>query len=165
MTRVVFEGSQVRLEIEEVDGHELEIVRHADSVAVVALHRGDVVLARQRREPAGGAVLELPAGKVDAGEQPLETARRELREECGLHGGDWRHLASFWTTPGFCDEKMHVFLAENVEDGEPEPDEHEEVELVRWPLAQVAARLGEVEDGKTLVGLLLLLREVSLRGS
>ncbi len=165
MTRVVYDGSQVRLEIEEVDGREVEIVRRADGVAIVAVQGDDVVLVRQHRHPTGGPVLELPAGKVDEGEEPLAAAKRELREECGLHGGGWKPLASFWTTPGFCDEKMHVFLAEGLQDGDPDPDEDEDVELVRWPVEEVARRVVELEDAKTLAGLLLFLREVSLRGS
>ena len=89
---------------------------------------------------------------------PLETARRELKEECGLSGGEWRELASFWTTPGFCRERMHLFAAEGVEQGVASPDPDEELELVRWPISEVETRLHEIEDAKTLVGLLLYVR-------
>jgi len=81
-----------------------------------------------------------------------------LREECGLSGGTWRELAAFWTTPGFCRERMHVFAAEGVERGEAAPEPDEELEVVRWRLAEVEERLGEIEDAKTLAGLLLYLR-------
>jgi ADP-ribose pyrophosphatase len=163
--RVAFEGRQFRVELEDEGGRELEIVRRVDAVAVVAVHDDHVVLVRQERAPAGRALLELPAGKIDDGEQPEDAARRELREECGLHGGTWRHLSTVWTTPGFCDERIHLFLATGLEQGGSSPDEHEEVELVRWPVPEVERRLAEVEDAKTLAGLLLFAREVSLRGS
>jgi ADP-ribose pyrophosphatase len=75
-----------------------------------------------------------------------------------LTGGEWRELAAFWTTPGFCRERMHLFAAEGVERGEPEPAEDEELELVRWRVGEIGDRLGEIEDAKTLAGLLLYLR-------
>lgn len=135
-----------------------EIVAHPGSVAVVAVDReGRVVLVRQHREPARATLLELAAGTLDPGETPFETARRELREETGLHGGRWRELAAFWTSPGFVRERMTLFAAEELEEGEAEPRGDEDVELVRWPLAEVRARLGELDDAKTLAGLLLYL--------
>ncbi len=90
-----------------------DVVVHGPAVAVVAVDDdGCVVLVRQRRAGAGGkSLLELPAGGVEEGESPLECARRELREETGLHGGEWAELAAFYTTPGFCDELMHLFRA------------------------------------------------------
>ena len=116
-----------------------------------------MTLVRQLREPARKRLLELPAGTAEPGEEPLATARRELQEECGLTGGEWRELAAFWTTPGFCRERMHVFAAEGVERGEASPAADEELELVRWPVAEVGERLHELEDAKTLAGLLLYL--------
>ncbi len=157
MSRIAFDGAQFRVEVEELDGREIEIVRHVDAAAIVAVHDGDVVLVLQQRHPVDEKVLELPAGKVDAGETPLGAAMRELEEECGLRGGDWRPLISFWTTPGFCDERMHLFLAENLERCDPRPDDDEDVEVVRWPLDELAGRIAEVDDAKTLVGLLLLI--------
>ena len=136
-----------------------DVVVHGPSVAIVAVDDEDcVVLVRQVRVPAGGAVLELPAGRVETGESPLETARRELREETGLHGGDWTELTSFFTTPGFCDERMHLFLATGVERGRAQPEADEELELLRVPFGDLSTLLVEVEDAKTLVGLLLVLR-------
>jgi ADP-ribose pyrophosphatase len=126
-------------------------------------HEACVTLVRQLREPARKRLLELPAGTAEPGEEPLATARRELQEECGLSGGEWRELAAFWTTPGFCRERMHLFAAEGVARGEPSPAEDEDLELVRWPLREVGERLGEIEDAKTLAGLLLYLRVRSER--
>ena len=81
-----------------------------------------------------------------------------MREECGLTGGEWRELAAFWTTPGFCREYMHLYLAEGVVAGDAHPDDDEDVEVVRWPVEGVESRLQEIEDAKTLAGLLLFLR-------
>jgi ADP-ribose pyrophosphatase len=155
----VYEGRLLGLTVERWGEHEREIVEHPGAVAIVAVDdAGCVTLVRQLREPARARLLELPAGTAEPGEEPLATARRELQEECGLSGGEWRELAAFWTTPGFCRERMHLFAAEGVERGEASPDPDEELELVRWPVAEVGERLGEIEDAKTLAGLLLYLK-------
>jgi ADP-ribose pyrophosphatase len=157
--RRVYEGSLVGLTVERWGDNEREIVEHPGAVAIVAVDgEGYVTLVRQLREPARRRLLELPAGTAEEGEEPLETARRELQEECGLTGGRWRELAAFWTTPGFCRERMHVFAAEGVERGEASPAADEELELVRWAVTDVRKRLHEIEDAKTLAGLLLYLQ-------
>jgi ADP-ribose pyrophosphatase len=136
-----------------------EIADTPDAVAIVALDAEErIVLVRQLRVATGAKLLELPAGLVDEGEAPLETARRELREETGLHGGTWSELASFWTSPGFVNERVTVFVAHELEEGEPEPDAGEDLEVVRWTVADVEERLLELEDATTLIGLLLYLR-------
>jgi ADP-ribose pyrophosphatase len=158
-SRGVYEGALLGVTVELWGDHEREIVEHPGAVAVVAVDdEGYVTLVRQLREPARKRLLELPAGTAEPGEAPLETARRELQEECGLTGGEWRKAATFWTTPGFCRERMHMFVAEGVERGEAFPAADEELELVRWRVAEISERLGEVEDAKTLAGLLLFLR-------
>jgi ADP-ribose diphosphatase len=159
MSRKVYDGKLVSLVLEEWGGDEREIVEHPGAVAVVAVDPHErVVLVRQLRAPARARLLELPAGTLGEDEGALECARRELREETGLSGGRWSELASFWSTPGFCRERVTLFLAEDLDEGEPDPAGDEELELVRWPVRDVADRLEEVEDAKTLVGLLLLLR-------
>lgn len=158
-SRTVYAGRLIGVTVERWGAHEREVVEHPGAVAVVAVDaEGCVTLVRQLREPARKRLLELPAGTAEPGEEPLATARRELREECGLTGGEWRELAAFWTTPGFCRERMHLFAAEGVAAGEADPAGDEELELVRWPLAEVEERLAEIEDAKTLAGLLLYLR-------
>lgn len=138
-----------------------EIVDHPGSVAVVAVDtERRLWLVRQWRQPAKKQLLELPAGTREEGEDPLETAKRELEEECGLVGGEWRELVSGWTTPGFVREHMTLYLAEGVEPrGEQDLDESEDVELVTWPVGEIAERFGELDDMKTQLGLLLYLRD------
>ena len=160
---MVYDGKLFDVTIERWGDHEREIVEHPGAVAIVAVDTdGMVALVRQRREAARKELLELPAGTLEEGEQPLDSARRELEEETGLTGGTWRELAAFYTTPGFCRERMHLFAAEGVESGPASPEEDEQLELIRWRVQDVAARLGEIEDAKTLAGLLLYLHETSL---
>jgi ADP-ribose pyrophosphatase len=158
-SRTVYDGKLIDVTVESWGEHEREIVEHPGAVAIVAVDAHDnVVLVRQLREPARKELLELPAGTLDVNEEPLASARRELAEETGLSGGEWTHAVSFWTTPGFCRELMHVFFAERVEEGQQRLEDDETIELVRIPVAEVAARIGELEDAKTLAGLLLYLR-------
>jgi ADP-ribose pyrophosphatase len=158
----VYVGSLLELTVEHWGENEREIVEHPGAVAIVAVDRDEqVTLVRQLREATRQHLLELPAGTAEEGEEPLETARRELQEECGLTGGEWRELAAFWTTPGFCRERMHLFAAEGVEHGQSAPAADEELELVHWPIAEIGEHLHEIEDAKTLAGLLLYLRVTS----
>jgi ADP-ribose diphosphatase len=157
--RRVYEGRLLGLTVERWGPYEREIVEHPGAVAIVAVDgEGYVALVRQLREATRRYLLELPAGTAESGEEPLETAKRELREECGLTGGEWRELAAFWTTPGFCRERMHVFAAEGVERGEAAPADDEQLELVRWRVSEILERLAEIEDAKTIAGLLLYLQ-------
>jgi ADP-ribose pyrophosphatase len=159
-SQVVWQGRLLAVTIERWGRHEREIVEHPGAVAIVSIDtEGYLTLVRQLREATRGMLLEIPAGTREPGEEPLVTAKRELREECGLTGGTWRKLGGFWTTPGFSREYMHVFLAEGVERGEAEPAADEELEIVRWPADEVESRIGELEDSKTLAGLLLYLRD------
>jgi ADP-ribose pyrophosphatase len=159
-SEVVYEGKAFAVVAEEWGDRRREIVTHPGSVAIVAVGAdGSITLVRQLREPARMELVELPAGTLEEGEEPLATAKRELEEECGLTGGEWRELGRFWTSPGFLDEQMTIFAAEGVErGGEQDLDEDEDVELVRWRFDEVEERIGELEDAKTVAGLLLYLR-------
>jgi ADP-ribose diphosphatase len=161
-SRTVYDGKLVDMTVETWGDREREIVEHPGAVAIVAIDRSERVwLVRQVREAARKKLVELPAGTREEGEEPLATAKRELHEECGLTGGTWTELGSFWTTPGFTREHMVVFLAEGVDEGDDEPDDDEDVEVVRWNVSEIDARLGEIEDAKTLAGFLLFLRHRS----
>jgi ADP-ribose pyrophosphatase len=155
-SRTAYDGRLFDVTVERWGEHDREIVEHPGAVAIVAVDNdGKVALVRQRREAVREYLLELPAGTLEAGESPLESARRELEEETGLTGGRWCELAGFYTTPGFCRERMHLFVAEGVEAGEAKPEADEELELVHWDVAEIDARIGELEDAKTIAGLLL----------
>ncbi|MGY1742766.1 MULTISPECIES: NUDIX domain-containing protein [unclassified Blastococcus] len=140
-----------------------EVVRHPGAVAVVALDdEGRVVLLRQYRHPVGGYLWELPAGLRDAdGEPPLATAKRELAEEVLLAADRWSLLATYFSSPGFCDEAVLVYLAEGLSAADrPEgfTVEHEELDMTveRVPLAEAVARVfaGEIRNPAAVVGLL-----------
>ncbi|MEA2308177.1 MAG: hypothetical protein QOG41_1386 [Thermoleophilaceae bacterium] len=127
-----------------------------DAVSIVA-HDGDhLFLVRQPREAVGEeALLELPAGKLDKdGEGPLETAKRELKEEIGKAAREWIHLTTFWSSPGFCDEQAHLYLATDLYDESADSGEDERIEIVTVPLDKLDETIAECRDAKTLIGLL-----------
>jgi ADP-ribose pyrophosphatase len=132
-----------------------EIVSHPGAVAVVA-HDGEYLwLVKQPREAVGDYLLELPAGKLDEeGEDVLATAKRELAEEIGKAANNWEHLTTFWASPGFSDEKIHVYLATDLYDEHAHTDEVERIEIVKVPLGEIDDVIRSNADSKTLVGLL-----------
>jgi 8-oxo-dGTP pyrophosphatase MutT (NUDIX family) len=135
---------------------EREIVAHPGAVAVVAHDGGSLYLVRQPREAVDEqGLLELPAGKLDEeGEEPLETAKRELAEEIGKGARRWERLTSFYTSPGFADEECHVYLATELYDEKADADDTERIEIVEAPLADLDDVIARCRDSKTLVGLL-----------
>ena len=154
-SKTVYDGKLIDVTLERWGEHEREIVEHPGAVAIVAIDLdGMLTLVRQRREAVRSELLELPAGTLEGGEAPLACARRELAEETGLTGGTWREVTAFYTTPGFCRERMYLFFAEQLERGDASPESDEQLEIVRWAAAEIAAKLGEIEDAKTLAGLL-----------
>jgi ADP-ribose pyrophosphatase len=137
-------------------------VWHPGAVGILAVDDAHVWLTRQPREAAGmTASLEIPAGKLDVpGEAPLACAQRELVEEIGKQAGRWTEIEAFYTSPGFSDERVWVFLATDLADadGGAQPDEDERIEIVPWPLDDLDGALAESEDSKTLIALLWLAR-------
>jgi ADP-ribose pyrophosphatase len=157
--------------VEAPDGHRStrDIAGHPGGVGMVAIDAdGNVLLVRQWRHAVGRALLEIPAGTLDrhpdgSVEEHLGAAKRELEEETGYRAGSWRHLAGFYTAPGFTSELMHVYLAEDLSpahEGRLGPDEDERLELERLPLGEAVAMAerGEFADAKSIVGLLLAAR-------
>jgi ADP-ribose pyrophosphatase len=134
------------------------IVRHPGSAVMMPVdERERVLLVKQFRLPAQRDLWELPAGRLDPDESPLQAAKRELREETGLTANNWVELASFWASPGYLDEKMTLFLAFDLAEGEQEPMEDERIEI-RWFEANELAELvraGKILDAKTIVGYFL----------
>jgi ADP-ribose pyrophosphatase len=131
------------------------IVRHPGSAVMMAVDENDrVLLVQQFRLPAEANLWELPAGRLDPGESPLEAAKRELREETGYQAKKWTELVSFWASPGYVQEKMTIFLAEDLKEGKQEPMDDERIEI-RWFDKDELARMvrnGRIIDGKTLIG-------------
>lgn len=145
--------------------HHHDKVWHPGAVTIVPYDERHVWLVRQPR-PASGqqSCLEIPAGKRDREDEALlDLAKRELAEEIGKQASDWRVIKPFFTTPGFCDEHITLFAATGLSDvpGGAAPDEEENIEVVAWPLSDIAGAIEETTDGKTLIGLLWLTRELS----
>ena len=138
-------------------------VWHPGAVGILALDDDHVWLTRQPREVIGApASLEIPAGKLDVpGEPPMQCAQRELVEEIGKDAGDWEEIEAFYTSPGFSDERVWLFLATDLRDAVngAAPEEDERIEIVPWALDDLDGALAESEDSKTLIALLWLARE------
>ena len=138
-----------------------DIVHHRGSAVMLPLDdRKRILLVRQYRLPAQRYLWELPAGSVDPGEKPLQTAKRELKEETGYRAKNWKNLISFYPSPGFLTEKMTIFLATGLTAGAAAPMDDERIET-RWFTAKeidTAIEAGEIQDAKTMLGYLFLKR-------
>jgi ADP-ribose pyrophosphatase len=135
-----------------------QVVVHPGAVCMLAHDNRTLYMVRQPREPVEEpALLELPAGKLDvAGETPLECAQRELAEEIGKSAGDWRQLKSFYASPGFATERIHLFLATELYDTKVKAGSDERIEVVEVPLSELDGAIRQCEDAKSLIGLLML---------
>jgi ADP-ribose pyrophosphatase len=158
----VFEGSFFNVEkgrFRHEDGEEVEreLVGHPGAVGIVVLDGDRLWFVRQPREAIDVPdLLEIPAGKLDeAGEEPLATAKRELAEEIGKQAADWESLGSFYTSPGFTNEEIHLFLATGISDVDerPEVEEDERIDIESRPLSELDELLATSKDSKTLVAL------------
>jgi ADP-ribose pyrophosphatase len=162
-SRRLYDGRVLALDVDRVlipDGVQAdrEVVRHRGSVAALPVHDdGRVVLVRQYRHAVGDDVWELPAGRLDPDESPETGVRRELEEEVGLSPASLEKISTFFTTPGFCDEVMHLYRASDLNPVPPRPEEDERITVGTFTLDEALAmiRRGEVREGKTLVALLL----------
>lgn len=164
-SKVVAEGRVIKVRVDVIetpDGHRVkrDIVEHRGAVAMVPIDaEGRVILVRQYRHAAGKWLLEIPAGTLDPGEDPLEAAQRELREEIGFAAGRIDLLAGCYAAPGYCSEYLYLYAARHLTEDPLEGDVDEDIEVVPVPLSEVRKLIaeGEIEDAKSLAALLLVL--------
>ncbi len=161
-TSYAFDGRLIRVRTDVVrlpDGREAgrEIVEHSGGVGIIALtDDGRIMTVRQYRHAPREEVLEIPAGKLERGEEPLLAAKRELSEEVGVTAENWRYLGVLYPTPGYCEELDHLYLATGLSSGETHPDEDEFLEVGSIPLSEAveAVMRGEIPDAKTQIAIL-----------
>lgn len=168
-SKKAFEGRIINVRVDKIrtkDGGESfrEVVEHSGGVAIAALtNDNELVLIRQFRKPAEQVILEIPAGKIEKGEMPEATAARELKEETGYTAAKMTHIFTFYSSPGYSSEKIHLYLAEEIELGEASPDENEHLETVTYDFDTLSKMIenGEIIDGKTIVAIqaILLMRK------
>lgn len=169
-SKIAFEGPLFRVFREEVrepsnQVANRDIIRHNGSVVILAVDDSSkkdplIVMERQYRHAAGQYLWEVPAGKMDEGEERLAAAKRELKEETGYRAKKWTKLVRYFASPGFLGEWMQVFLAEGLIAGDAEPEEDEQLEVLLVPLSEVLRKIdeGKILDGKTLVSVQLYAR-------
>jgi ADP-ribose pyrophosphatase len=133
------------------------VVRHIGSAVMMAVDaKKRILLVRQYRLPADRYLWELPAGRLDPGETPLQAARRELAEETGYKARTWKKIASFWVSPGYVEERMTIFQATDLKEGEATPMDDEQIEVAWFTRKQIADMIakGDIQDAKTMIGFL-----------
>ncbi|OGN94430.1 MAG: hypothetical protein A2Z75_03180 [Chloroflexi bacterium RBG_13_50_10] len=168
----VYDGRAVKLRVDTVRKASgkittREVVEHSDCVAVVVLDSKDrAILVRQYREAVGKTLLEIPAGSIDPGEQPINSVRRELQEEIGYLPNKIDKLGGFYAAPGYCTEYLHLYMATYLIPSRLEAEDTEDIEVVRVPLSKVADLIasGEICDAKSIAGLLRVI-SIGLKGS
>jgi ADP-ribose pyrophosphatase len=166
-SRITHEGEVISVRVDEVEYEDgstakREVVAHPGAVAILAHDERRLYMVRQPREAVGeDSLLELPAGKLDVeGESPLQCAQRELGEEVGLEAARWRELKRIYTSPGFSDEQVYIFVATELAEVGARPDEGERIEVVEVALDEIDDAIEACADAKSLVGLLLLRGEL-----
>jgi ADP-ribose pyrophosphatase len=157
-TEHIYQGRVIQLQIDDVqlpngEASKREIVKHPGAVAIIAITADQkLVLVRQFRKALEKTIYEIPAGKLEQGEEPLVSAQRELQEETGYRAEKWERLIGFYTSPGFADEYIHLYLATKLVAGEVSLDEDEFVERVEWSIEECQAKIasGDICDAKTI---------------
>lgn len=157
----IYQGRILNLRVDRValpDGSEStrEIVEHAGAVAIVAIDdEKNIWMVKQYRKAVEGVLLEIPAGTLEKGEEPLTCAKRELAEETGLIAENWQHIVSYYSAPGFVTEKLHLYLATGLNQGDTNLDRDEFLYTIKIPLADAykAIFAGQIQDGKSIIGI------------
>lgn len=157
-TEPIFEGKMITLQVDTVtlaDGRTAtrEIVKHPGAAAVMALLDGKLLVVEQFRKPLEKFQIEIPAGKLDPGEEPQTAAARELEEETGYRSNNLKLLSAFYTSPGFADEKLYIYFTDQVEQGVQNPDEDEDLKVEAITIEQAEAYIeeGRISDAKTIL--------------
>ncbi len=165
-SEVIFQGRVFNVRIDQIgypDGRQsrTDIVEHRSSVTIIAIDDQDLIwFVKQIRVPVGEWLLELPAGVMETSESPADTAQREIREEIGMAAQSLQQIGEFYLAPGYCTEKMYIFLARDLYPAplDKDPDEYMSVEKIPVETAIEYAKNGEIKDAKTLAALLLVQR-------
>lgn len=159
----IYEGKILNLKVDTVEMPDKkyskrEIVEHPGGIAIVAITSQDsMVLVKQYRKAVESFLLEIPAGKLELNEEPKETAIRELKEEAGLESDKLTYISEFYTSPGYSDEKIHLFLAEDLRKVDYIPEPGEFLEIVELPIEELTkmVKTGEIVDSKTIIGIFI----------
>lgn len=162
-TERIYEGKVINLRVDTVElpdkkYSKREIIEHPGAVGIIGVNNeGRVILVKQYRKAVNDFLLEIPAGKMEPKEDPLECARREFKEETGYNASDFHVLSQFYTSPGFSDEKIYLFKADHLFKGVAEPDEDEYIEIVEMPFEKALEKItnGEIQDSKTIIAILM----------
>lgn len=157
----IYEGKILNLRVETVElpdkkYSKREIIEHPNSVGIVPIiNDKDMIIVKQYRKAVEKIMLEIPAGKLEVNEEPRETALRELKEETGYETDDLKYIMELYTSPGYCDEKIYLFLATDLTEGEASPDDGEIIDREIYPIEELVKMVdrGEIVDSKTIIGI------------
>lgn len=160
--KVIFDGRVIHVSLDKIElpngrTSSREVVKHPGGVGIAALtENGEIILVNQFRYPYKSEILEIPAGKLNPGEDPLECGKRELREETGAAAAEYINLGKLLPSPGYTNEIIHLYLAKDLSYGKQQPDEDEFLDIVKMPLEKAVKMVmsGEIKDSKTQVALL-----------
>ncbi len=161
-SEMVYNGKIVNLRVDTVElpkqrYSKREIVEHPGGVGIIALtEENEVIMVRQFRKPIEDCVLEIPAGKLDAGEDPKMCAIRELKEETGYEAENMEFLVDFYSSPGFTDEKIHIYFATGLKNGKAEPDENEYIDIEKYKIEELVQMIkdNDINDAKSIISIL-----------
>lgn len=163
-SKYIYKGKILNLRVDQVQlengrTSSREIIEHNGAVAIVAVDGEDLIMVRQYRKAIEGELLEIPAGKLED-EDPLECAKRELKEETGYSADEWQYVCDFYSTPGFSNERMFLYYATDLKKGEMDPDEDELIKVERVKLRDALEMLkrGQFKDAKTIIGVCYAIR-------